>query len=83
MSSEYKHESPEKRRVFSDRERRSGTRPESRMALLDRPFDVMRVVIAAPDDDEVFQPAGNEQFPVFEESEISGPEEGPLSCPAK
>ena len=68
---------------FSDRECRSGSRPERRMALLDCPFDVVRIVIAAPDDDEVFQSAGDEQFPVFEEPEISGPEEGPLSCHGK
>ncbi len=67
-------------------ERRSAVGPQPRMALLDRPLDVLRIVVHPVDDDQVLQPAGDEQFAVPDEPQVAGAEEGPLqgrhrACP--
>src|SRR5438552_3698479 len=43
-------------------------------------FDVLGIVIAAPDDDQVFDTTGNKQHAVLEKAHISGAQERPLPC---
>ncbi len=62
------------RRVLLDRERRAGAEGERRIGLLHRMFDVLRIVITAADDDQVFDAAGDEEFAVEEESEVARPQ---------
>ncbi len=59
-----------------DREGGNAARTQGRMAALDGELDVLRVVVAAAEDDEVLQPAGDEQLALGGESEIAGPQEG-------
>jgi len=46
------------------------------MAAFDGELDVLRVVVTAAENDEVLQPAGDEQLALGGESEIAGPQEG-------
>ena len=46
---------------------------EPAVALLDRPFDVLRVEIHAVQDDQVLDPASDEQLAVLHESQVAGP----------
>ena len=46
--------------------------------LLDGQFDVLRIVIQTADDDQVLEPAGDEQLAVVEEAQIAGAEKWPL-----
>ena len=61
------------------RERRAAIGPQPRMALLHRPLDVLRIVVHAVDDDQVLQPAGDEQFAVLQEPQVAGAEERPFA----
>src|SRR5262249_49318788 len=58
-----------------DGERRAPLRPERGAAPLDRPLDVVRVDVPAPDDDQVLQAAGDEQLAVAQEPEVARAEE--------
>ena len=49
------------------------------MGVLRRRLDIVRINVAASDDDEVFQPAADVQLAVMKESEIAGPEERPVA----
>ena len=62
-----------------DRERRAALEPERGVAPLDGPLDVLGVDVAAPDDDQVLEPAGDEQLAVVEEAEVAGAQERPLA----
>jgi hypothetical protein len=64
--------------VDLDRERRAGARPQRRMAALRRQLDRVRRVVAAPDDDQVLEAAGDEQLAAAQEAEIAGAQEGTL-----
>ncbi len=55
-----------------DREGRAAARAQRRVGPLDRKFDVLRIKIAAADDDQVLEPAGDEQLATVEEAEIAG-----------
>ena len=58
-----------------DRERRAAVPAERRMAFLYGPFDILRIVVRAANDDEVLDPPGDEQPAVLvQEPEISGPQ---------
>ena len=57
--------------VHVDGERRHGARPHERARLLDRPLDVLRIMVAAADDDQVLEPAGHEQFAGVEKPEVA------------
>ena len=48
------------------------------MGLLGRLLDVLRIVVAAADDDHVLHAAGDKQLAVAEEAQVAGPQE---SCP--
>ena len=48
--------------------------PDRRMALLDGQFDIVRIKVAAGDDDEILETAGDEQFAIFQESQVAGAE---------
>ena len=48
------------------------------MAPLNSPLDVLRVMVAAVDDDQILEPARDEQLAVGEEALISGAEIGPV-----
>ena len=57
------------------------------MALFHRHFDILRIKIAAVDDDQILQAAGNIQFAIFEKSQIPSAQKRPLTgilqvCPA-
>jgi hypothetical protein len=56
-------------------ERGPSIRLESRMGPLGRPFEVMRIVVPAMEDDEILEPAGNEEFAPAEEPQVAGPKE--------
>ena len=45
------------------------------MGRLGRLLDVLRIVVAAADDDHVLEPAGDEQLAVVHEAEVAGPQE--------
>ena len=47
--------------------------------LLDGQLDVLRIVIQPADDDQILEPAGDEQFAVLEEAQVAGAQERPLA----
>ena len=49
----------------------------ARVAPLDGPLDVLGIDVAAADDDQVLEPAGDEQLAVAEEAEVAGAQERP------
>jgi hypothetical protein len=58
-------------------ESRGETAGERGVARRGRSFEVLRVVVAPAQDDQVLQPAGNEQLAVVcQEAEIAGAQEG-------
>ena len=48
-------------------------------ALVDRQLDVLRVVVDAADDDQVFEPAGDEQLAVAQEAQVARAQERPAA----
>src|SRR5689334_25440760 len=46
------------------------------MAMLDGQFNILRIMIASTNDDEVFESPGDEEFAIFEKAEITGAEKG-------
>ncbi len=40
-------------------------------------FNIGRVIVPAPDDDQVFHPAGNEKLALFDKAQVAGAEPGP------
>ena len=58
-------------------ERGHGARPHERARLLDRSFNVLRIMVAAADDDQVLEPAGHEQFAGVEKPEVTRAQIGP------
>ena len=65
--------------VDLDGERRAPFGPERGVAPLDGPLDVLRVDVAAADDDQVLEAAGDEQLAVVDEAEVAGAEERALA----
>ena len=49
------------------------------MALADRQLDVLRIMVQPADDDQVFQPAGDEQLAVLHEAQVAGAQERALA----
>ena len=47
--------------------------------VFDGPLDVLRIVVEAADDDQVFEPAGDEKFAVVQEAQVAGAEERALA----
>src|SRR5438046_8317296 len=62
-----------------DGKRGSEPAAERGMARLNDGLDVVRVIVAAADDDEIFQPAGDEQLTVMQKAQGSGAKTGPVS----
>src|SRR6185295_8959023 len=58
--------------VRLDGERRRAAGMEVRVARLGRPFEILRVVVAPAQDDQVLVPAGDEQVPALLEPQIAG-----------
>ena len=58
-----------------DRKGRPAVGPQPRMGLLDRLFNVLGIEVHTPNDNQVFQPAGDEQFAVLHEPQVPGPKE--------
>ena len=54
-----------------DRERRDSLRLNSLAGPLDRQLDVLRIAIDAADDDQVLDPAGDEQLAVDQKAQIA------------
>ena len=54
-------------------------RLEGWMGLLSGPFDVLRIKVTTAKDEEIFDPAGDEQLAITKETEIAGPQERPLA----
>src|ERR671917_244576 len=65
--------------VGSHRKRRATTRTQSHVALFHRLLYVLRVVVASPNNDEVFKPARYKQLPVAHKPQVTGPQKGPLA----
>ena len=63
-----------------DGERGARCRPQLRVAAFDRQLDVLRIVIDAADDDQVLEPAGDEQLAVVQEAQVAGPQERPVAA---
>src|SRR5579864_1518728 len=61
-----------------DGEGGGATGAERLIAVLDGKFKILRIVIAAVEDDQVLQTAGDEQLAVVEEAQIAGAQEGAL-----
>src|SRR3954452_11526236 len=57
------------------REREGRTGEHGRMGLFGRLFDVLRIVVAAADDDHVFHSASDKQLAVAEEAQVTGSQE--------
>ena len=51
--------------VDLDGERRGLARPQPRMALAGSGLDVLRIMIQPANDDQILEPAGDEQFAVL------------------
>ena len=49
------------------------------MTRLHRAFEVLRVVISASNDQEIFHATGDKDFPILDKPEIAGSEEWPLA----
>ena len=64
--------------VVGQRERRA--RQHGRMGLLGRLLDVLRIVIAAANDDHVLHAAGDEQLAVAEEAQVAGSQEAAFAA---
>ena len=62
-----------------NREGRAAPGPKRWVAPFNSYFNVLWIVVAAPDKDQILEPAGDEQFTTIYESQISGSEEWPLS----
>ncbi len=54
-----------------DGESRGGGRSQQRMAALDGLLDILRIIVAAVDDQQIFQAAGDEQFALVQETQIA------------
>ena len=61
--------------VVADGERGAGAWLHVAWALVDRQLDVLRIVVHAADDDQVLQPAGDEQLAVVQEAQVAGAQE--------
>src|SRR5690242_6405167 len=57
-----------------DGESRATTWTNRAVTLLNRPLDVLGIIILAADNDEVLEPAGHEQFTIFQKAQIPGSE---------
>src|SRR3954453_5833949 len=53
-------------------ERGEPVTPDRRMGVLDGGLQVLRIVIAAVDDDQVLQPTGDDQLPLQDRSQVTG-----------
>jgi hypothetical protein len=62
-----------------DREGSSAIALESRVDRFDGCFDIVRIVIATLNDDQVFQAACDEQLPLVEEAGVTGAHEGAVT----
>src|SRR6185369_14193042 len=60
-----------------DREGGGTARPQRRVRTLGGELDVLRVVVAAPQDDQILDAAGDEQLAPGEEAEVAGAQETP------
>ncbi len=49
------------------------------MAGFGRPLDVLRIDVPPPEDDQILEPAGDEQLAIAQEAEVSGAEEGAVA----
>src|ERR671910_1140178 len=67
--------------VGAHRERRATPRTQGCVALFHRLFYVLRVMVASPNNDELFEPARYEQLPVVQKPQVTGPQKGPLARP--
>ena len=57
-----------------DREGSGTARSERGMATLGRPLDVLRINVPPPEDDQILDPAGDEQLALAQEAEVSSAE---------
>ncbi len=62
-----------------DRERRAAARPQVRVAALGGELQVLRIVVAAAQDDEVLLPPGDEELAALDEAEVAGPQVRPTA----
>src|SRR5437868_2183094 len=60
------------------REGCAGVHAQRRMARLDRLLDILGIMIEPSNNDQVFEPPGNEQFPFIHEPEITCPQKWPF-----
>ncbi len=65
--------------VGVDGERGAAIDAQGRMALLDGPLDVLRIMVAAANDDQVLQPAGDVELTVVQIAQVAGAHEGPVA----
>ncbi len=66
--------------VRVDREGGGAARAQRRVAPLGRQLHVLGIEIAPAQDDQILQPAGDEQFPLEQETEVAGAQERPLGA---
>src|SRR3954452_3324668 len=63
-----------------NRKRYAASSPHGRMAPFYCQFDILWIVIAAPNDDHVFEATGNKQHVFLEETHVSSAQERTFPC---
>src|SRR5258706_1919086 len=58
-------------RILAHRKGRAATWTKRRMTLLHRIFDILRIDVAPGDNDQIFNPPGDEQLSLVEKTEIA------------
>ena len=69
--------------VRLDAERRAAAGPQRRMGALGGRLQVLGVAVAAAEDDQVLDPAGDEQLAVVEEAQVARAQVGPVARPGQ
>jgi hypothetical protein len=59
---------------------RAAARSSLRVALLHSPLDVLRIVIASANDNQVFEATRDEQIIAMQETQVAGSEKRSLAC---
>ena len=66
------HDNQPARLSIFQRKRRCGAQSQSRMGLLDGQLDIMGIVVDTPQDDQVLDPARDEQLTIRLKSQVAG-----------
>src|SRR5262245_57826462 len=62
-----------------DRKGGATGRTQRAVAFLHRQFDVLRIMVQSPDDDDVLETSGHKEFAIFQKSQVARAQERPLA----